>query len=692
MWTSKRLLLITDIIPIWCRKKFGGKDGVERIHWVNPDPGSKVKLKRVSQHRDWSEADHHKEIERTQEIDKKDLQRFSRGDKVVMTWGKDKGREGVFRGALAGPSPRVSVALLNTKTGKHEAKVINVNRIKLVHRADAETKKLIERKTVETTNLKGETILVDREDYEKYYKDRDKMKTMQERVAEEATRLAPGGTYRNPSGKIIQIDAQTTIGTSVEYDVSVFGPDGKKKGKVDESHLLASMKKQKFERIPKAASLVNQKVFDDATKKWEKYDAVNPLSFKLETGALHAEGRFPYTAAGVRAPSGDDEMIARKILAEHWPMLEKTVAALIARYPAVSEGDVTPADIIDGLVKAVVSYEPLLDKGSGVRGRLQDYARAYATSEAEKIHEREMTLVRDDFVSDDSGTATDPTSAVDKPTVKEALGDVQDVIASAFVSKQEAMNLEAGLADEADMMSWLYGDEKILDIMKRWTGLGVYESTLNKKEAATALTGIAYDPKTNKPYATSTIETVLLPQELERIKNAFKTEGIAYPEFMHTLKGDANLRNKLHRKRVLAPIYPKDERIAKDLSEKIKTPEENSIYAAHMIRHGVPLKFVPAVVHLGQRILSGQSVPSDYKNTLPREVWETGSKALTSWFKENLPPSVFMGARGLAMGLPRRFDVEGPIKAAIAKEAKIKELAKKAVADAKYKKELLKRK
>ena len=675
----------THLVP----KKIRGKDGVERIHWVNPDPGSKVKLKRVSHHRDGVEADHHKEIQATQEIDKKDLLRFSQGDKVVMTWGREKGREGVFRGAIAGPSPRVSIAFLNPKTKKHEAKVVNVNHIKLVHRADAETKKVIERKTVETTNLKGETILVDREDYEKYYKDRDKQKTTQARVAEEATRLAVGGAYARPDGRVLLIESKKAVGAAVNYDVTVLLPDGKKKGRatVDASRLSALVNEQKFERVPRAAALKKRKVYDDATGTWTAYKSETPYSDDLESGALHAKGHFAYSAAGVRVASKEDQAVARKILVEHWPSLEKTVAVRVAKYSAVSDGDVTPADILDGLVGAVASYEPLLDKAAGIAGRLRAYADSYAKNEAEKIHEREMTLVRDDFVND-SDTKVDPTPAVDKAAVKEALGDTNDIIASAFVSKHDAIALEEGLADEADMMSWLYEDKKILDIMQRWTGLGVYESTISKKEAAAELAGFAYNPKTMKPYAVSTIETILLPQELERIKTAFKAEGMAYPEFMHTLKGDVSLRNKLHRNRQAAPLHPKDESVAKVVREKIEAPAGNSEFAGHLIRNGVPLKYVPAVVQLGHRILTGNSVFTEYAKQLPRPVWESGSKALTSWFKEKFPPSVFSGKRGAAMGLSSRFDVESPIKLAIANEEKLKEAEKAAIAEAKHKKEM----
>lgn len=663
----------THLVP----KKVVGKDGVERIHWVNPDKDKKTKLARVSHHREGTEAEHHAEINQKHVIDPKDLQRFSEGDKVVVSWGADKGREGVFRGDLAGPSPRVSVALFNPKTGKHDAKTMNVNHIKLVHRADEETKKVVERKTVEVTNLKGETILVDRGDFEKYYKDRDKKKTVQERVAEEARRLVVGGVYRRPDGRMIGVESSLKVGSLTRYSIRVVDRRKKadKSGKVDEGRLQAILDEQKYERVPRPMITKEAKTFDEDDGTWKKWVSDKPLSADLESGELHRKGHFGYDSkTGMRVPTEADEDIARKILAEHWSMLERTVSNRVAKYSTVPDGEISPADIIDGLTKAVASYEPLLDTGGGIEGRLRQYADSYARSEAEKIHERETATVRDDLVREDGDTTDAPiTSAVDKAAVKEMLGDLNDIMASAFVSKQDAMILEEGLADEADMMSWLYGDEKILDVMKRWTGIGVFESTITKKEAAAELTGLAYNPATMEPYATSTIETLLLPRELDRITEAFKNEGMVYPEFMATLKKDVNLRNKLARNRKIVPVHPKDEKVIAVVREKVKESKGRAIYAAQLIRRGVSPRYAPVVMQLGDRIMAGRSVPDDYAKQLPREVWKDGAKALTQWFKDQLPVSVFAGKRAAAFNLPQRFDVEGPINKAIADEKRLKE-------------------
>ena len=641
-------------------KKITGSDGVERIHWVNPDKDKKVKLTRVTHFRDGSEAEHVKEIQKDHIIEPKELTRFSEGDKVVVSYGKEKGQEGVLRGVLAGPSPRVSVAFLNPKTSKHEARTLNVNHIKLVHRANDETKKVIERKTVEVTNIKGETILVDRGDYEKYYKDRERKKTPQERVAEAATRLEVGGTYKNSKGQIFHVQYAKKIGDKIEYTVKIFTP-GRAKIKirqVSESTLATAIKDKGYERVPRVTIVKEAKVFDEDTATWKKYVTDKPLSAELESGDLHKKGHFPYED-GFRSMTPADEELGRKILAEHWTAIERTVTNEIAKYN-VSEGEVTGADIIDPLTKAVASYEPLLDKGGGIEGRLRKYAKSFARSEAEKIHEREMSTVRETAPADsDSPT---PISPMDKAAVEEALGNLDDIIASAFVSKHDAMVLDEGLKDESDMMSWLYGDEKILDVMKRWTGIGEFESTLNKKEAAEELAGYAYNPATMEPYSKSTIESYLLPKELVRIIDAFKAEGMGYPDFMQTLKTDVNLRNKLKRNRKIAPVHPKDESVIKVVRDMTKKPEGRAGFAAQLIKLGLPPRHVAPVMQLADRILAGVSVPEDYPKQLPREAWRFGPRVLAAWFKEHLPPSVFSGERGAAFGLPRRFDIEKPFK------------------------------
>ncbi len=651
----------TNLVP----KKIVGKDGVERIYWVKPDAGKKPKLTRVVHHREGEEKDHHEDIKRDHVIDSKDMVRFSEGDKVKITWGSEKGREGVFRGSIAGPSPRVSVAFLNPKTGKHEAKTMNVNHIELVHRANDVTKKVVERKTVEVTNAKGETTLVDRGDYEMYYKDKERKKTIQERVAEEKTKLTVGGTYRRPDGRVFVVKSTRKVGTKMEYEVDFHVPGIKTTitKTIGDSLLQSTLKNQKYERVPR---LHNPKAVG------------KPLSIELETGELHRKGHFKYAAGGYRQATKEDEDIARRILAEHWPMLEKTVSATTMKYPSVTEGDVTPATFIDALVKAVASYEPLLGEGSGIEERLRQYARSYARSEAVKIHEREMSTVRDDFLPDDTDKKS-PLSSIDKTAVDEFLaGDSNDIIASPFVSKEEAILLEEGLADEADLMSWLYEDQKILDVMKRWTGIGVFQATLTRRQAAEELAGYVYNPKTMKPYATSTIETVLLPKELERIKEAFKAEASSYPDFKATLKKDVSLRSAMERKRKLAPVHPKDERVIKEVRTEMKKPDHRAEYAAQMIRLGIAPKDAPTIMQIGDRILAGSAVPSKYHTMLPRRLWETGSKALTAWFKERLPASVFSGKRAAALNLPSRFDVEKPIKAAIANEEREKEAQRQA--------------
>ena len=666
----------THLVP----KKVRGKDGVERIHWVNPDPGKKAKLSRITHFSEGKPENHKDDIKRDHEIKDEDMVRFSEGDKVEGTKGKHKGLQGVLRGPVAGPTPRVSVAFHNAKTDKHEAKILNVNDIKLVHRADDATKKVIERKTVEVTNIKGETILVDRSDYEKYYKDREKRKSPKQNVEDIAKEVIVGGTYQRPDGRSIVITSSKKMLGKETFNLEIRASKDAKptKGKdIDSDRLKRIVEKQGYKRVPRAALLKAAGGIDPKNNK--------PFSIQLETGELHEKGAFQYDAAGYRVASTEDEVIARNILAEHWVYLQRVVASRVMKYPAVSEGDITPADIMDGLIKGITTYEPLLDTGGGIKGRLEQYADAYAKSEAVKIQERENSTVRDDF-ADDTDTKIDPTSAVDKGLVKEVLGDTNDIIASAFISKEDAILLDEGLTDETDMMQWLYENEQVIDIMKRWTGLGEFESTLTKKEAAAELfaTGLVKNPSTGEPYKASSIEVNILPKELIRIKEAFEDEAAVYPDFMATLKKDRNLRQKLSRNRKILPAHPKDAQVMKVTLDEVKKPASRAKFAAKIKSLGVPLNRVGAVMQLADRILAGRSVPTSYAAQLPRDAWEIGSKALTQWFKETLPPSVFMGKRAAALNLPRRFDIETPIKEAIAREDLIKEELQQAAGRVKY--------
>lgn len=692
----------THLVP----KKIRGKDGVERIYWVSPDAGKKQKLSRVLHFNDGEERDHHTEIATSHEIDKDAMLRFSAGDKVATTHGKDKGREGIFRASMKGDAPRVSVAFLNPKTGKYSAETHNVNHIKLVHRANDDTSKVVERKTVETTNLLGETTLVDRDDYDRYYGPRSApgYETQQEKIDKIATTPVTGGVYERPDGRRLAIGPAVTMGGVTRYDVTLTTPGAKPKtGSIEESKLTEQLKASGYRRLPAKAIHAPKKYVvptaveetapdgtkttktvwappklgkdgepvDDTGGKWVKDDGGKPLSAALERGELHAKGHFAFNPAGRRILTPEDQVLAVQILAEHWTNLERVAAVAAGRYPSVAHEEVTASDISEALISAVASYEPLLDvNGWGISHRLQKQAKGSAKRLAMQIHEREMSMVRDDWADD--SVDSKPATPMDKAALEE-WGDTNDIIASAFISKHDAMVLDEGLRDEADLMSWLYGDEKILDIMKKWTGVGVFEASLNKKEAAEALVGYVYNPATMKPYALSTIETVLLPKELERITAAFKAEGKIDPTFLHTLKQDITLRANLTRKRKYGEIHPKDVSVVRAKAEEVKKPSDRANFAADLIRRGVPMADVPLVIQVADRILSGMARPGgggkEYLSMIPMRLWDTAPAALTGWFRDTF---------GKPGKLPVHLDFEAPFKEAMASSAYKDFLARKA--------------
>ena len=121
------------------------------------------------------------------------------------------------------------------------------------------------------------------------------------------------------------------------------------------------------------------------------------------------------------------------------------------------------------------------------------------------------------------------------------------------------------------------------------------------------------------------------------------------------------------------PTHPKDERVIKVEREKMKEPVGRSRYAASLIKNGIAPRDVPLLMQVGDRIISGASLfPSEYHTLLPERLWVTGSKALTQWFKEVLPESVFESDRAIIHNLPSRFDIEGAINSHIAKKVREK--------------------
>ena len=667
----------TNLVP----QKIMGKDGVVRIHWVNPDKGKKEKLSRVFQSRDGTETEHHAEIKKDHAIDSAALVRFSAGDKVVGLRGGDKGREGVLRSNLAGVSPRVTVAFHNPATDKHEAKVMNVNHIALVHRANPDTEKLIARKTVEVTDINGKKQLLNKDRYAAFLEKKlSPDKTPKERAEEAANTFAIGNIYRSSPGAILEIIGEGGSGEEKRFILNIHEL---KPGKKKTHSKSVSQKKLEYLLDTKAIARVPSGVLRAEANRLAGVKPTKPLSTALELGDLHQKGHFAFDVNGKRVSSAEDDALARQILAENWTRLENAVAAVASKYKGVPEGEITASTILDGLSKGVVSYDPMLDKTGGLSGRLDRYAEAYAKSECEKAQLRSQLLVSASNPSDEG--VTPGSLMLDAAIAKEAEDESAELRIPPFISAPDTILLTEGLNDEADLMSWLYGSDDIRDIMMRWTGLGKFEADLTAKEAAAALSGLAYNPKTMEPYTASGIETWLLPNEKKRIIAAFQEEGKQYPEFRHTMESNVKLRDKVRASRKMVAADAKDFPTIAETHAEIKAPAGRAKMAADLVRLGIPMNDAHYAMDLADRILSGAGVAMDeYAKRLPHRMWGTAPAILETWFKEKFKkdPKTFLMAPAIReyeyereglekhgpVTLMRRFDVVSPFRRALTQE------------------------
>jgi hypothetical protein len=636
----------THLIP----KKIRGKDGVERIHWINPDPTKAPKLRLVEHHNVGKENEHLKGIEREHGIESKDLVRYGAGDKVEVVDKAGKASEGIFRGSVASESnmtPRVSVAVKSPKTDKWQARTVNVNDIRLVHRATEETKAAIKKKTIEVETRSGGLTRVDTADYEKYYADASErnIETPEEQhellnatvaLGSVYTRLSDGIRWRvdeirsktdsepskvllqamNPAKDMADSKRRMTVQADAFKRALI---DGQFRREPGNTH--ADLKTQPLSAALERGLFLNGGDYVAYNKGVHPDPAGGPaeIVYTPETRTTAPQVKFDENGKFQWVNPEEGRKLAGQIIAENLKAVKSAAYNAAARYSNVSKLDAEGmlGEVYEPLLGAILTYEPLIgDSATGIEGRLRTYAGAYARDYARAIHDRKV-LEDQDWGSEEDG----PTLAsYDKEP--DAYSEEQSLVAAPFVHSQDAMVLEEGLKDEADLLDWLYGNSYTATVMSKWMGLGKFEATLTKKEAAQALYGHLVHEKTRLPVALSTIETEYLPKQRERIISALKVEAYNDPNFEATMALNLRLRDSMRQKRANKEdeIFVADKPILEEAAEGYNgEPKVKAKVAAELIKLGVGLKDSPRMVQVVDQIFTGHLRPSEYALEIPKK-------------------------------------------------------------------------
>lgn len=606
----------THLVP----KKIQGSDGVTRIYWVNPDPGKPQKLRLVHHAKGGETTAHHAEIKAARGIEEKDLVRYSEGDIVEITAGVGtKGKQGIYRGSLASDknaTPRVSIAIDDPKTGKMKSVTANVNNIRLVSRASNESKEKIGRSTVEVKTAKGTTTLVDKADYKKYYEGRAPKETPKEKLDKFVSAVQDGGVYERVSdGRRIVVTMQHPDSDGITYQN--LGLPGKPRPKkihiASRKSLEKRLKSGEFKRvsIPQTPKL-----------------AGNDKTRDIEAGGMLERGEIVFDANG--QPQFRDkaaQQYAIEAIFENWDLIGVRTREELKRWPLVQGDDVQGVDFIEGLVKAVASYNPFQ---GALPGRLGATARAYARAKAWSANQKNMVTVAAESEADEgareaaggSGAGTVP---LDRVTDEDSLTEYS----TSPISVTDAIDLMEGLRDELDLLQWLYEDEGVVEALSRWTGLGRFEADYTRKEAAAAMEGLLANPKDGTRYAANTIETNFMPLFIRDLKEQIDTESSKYPEFKSTLIKDLRLRDKIHRKRQLADTGEKPYSTGALSAEAKHAAEADTVLAeekagrkalAGRLRAvGVKPEDVRKMTDVVEGIMTGHIAHTQYRKYIPRE-------------------------------------------------------------------------
>lgn len=570
-----------------------GKDGVKRIHWVNPDKDKKTKKMNLVAHFHEGERDeHHKQIKKDNEIDLDHLHHLSHGDKVRVARGKYKGQVGIFAGSYptaGNSSPRASVKFQDADGKWKTADPIGATSLELLHRANEQTKAAIAPKTVEHINRKGQKTVVS-----KKWKDKAgaaaPAETPQERHERLSKEIGKGILFRRASDGV-NIFIADERGDKLHIKIlNASSKSGKKEGWVE---------KDRFKKLVEDGS------YNRAGMSKLGKDTDQKLTRKLETGELHLEDKVTYDEHG--QPHLDPE-IAKDIVWENWNNIERMVSAQTANFPTVDESEISGIDFLDKLRNALDSFEPYLN--TSVQSRLNEYAKDAAKKKASQLHQINLLRERKDMLTD---RTNDPDGTIAASDGEDEEGVAEDMAPGGFINKLDAMIFKDIVDEEAELIKWHVGNDEYVDAVMRMTGFGIGEPQITRQEAIRDLYGRVKSAD-GKPLKQNTIDSHL-SRVYNEIVETFKNEAASNADFAHTVKTALEYRAKIRRKRALSEYNSKDYPTIKAMRHKYDGGRNaRSAIAAKLIKHGAGVSAAPKMVEITEKIIGGQLVPHDYKN------------------------------------------------------------------------------
>jgi len=603
-----------------------GKDGVKRIHWVNPNKDAKkttkTKLNLVGHFLGGDRADHHKQIESDNDIDLNLLHHFSHGDKVRITKGPKKGEIGIFVGShttKGNASPRTSVKFEDKNGAWKGSDPIGVGNLELVHRKTDDTLKAIAPKTVMVKNRKGKDMIVSKDWALKQsgIPAKETYKARHERLNKE---IAKGVMFQRVSDEV-KVFISNVTDTSYHIKIMNAAAGTKQQGFVP---------KERFQKMVENGAYIRAGLSETPKDTKDK-----KLSRQLETGELHVNGKMSYDNHGNAVLDPD---VKQAIIFENWAYIERVVNTEVQKYPTVDPSEISGVDLIDKIANAVETFEPFL--APTLQARLHQYVKDATAKKAQQLHQINILRDRKDMMTDTSATISGSTIEEDPQ------GTTDDIGGGAFVNMLDVLIFHEILADEADMMSWYADNDEYADVLMRMTGLGVGEASITKGEAATELHGKLMN-SFGQPFAKKTIELQLAKDTLKMLK-AYKDEADQDPEFAHTLKQAIQYRSKMKRKREITGVDAKDYPTIKAVQEKYDGGRSaRASIAQKLIKHGSNVAYVPKMVSMVEDIVDGKLFPGDYNKRIPTEFH---AEILDATLKDMIPTT--------SKKVPDRFEVK----------------------------------
>ncbi|MBI9086811.1 MAG: hypothetical protein JEZ11_24655 [Desulfobacterales bacterium] len=599
-----------------------GKDGIKRIHWVNPDKG-KPKMNLVGHFHEGERTDHHTQLTTDNVIDLNHVTHFASGDKVRIKSGKYKGQVGIFTGSYSttgNVSPRTSIKFPDASGIWKTANPISASNLELVHRATDQTKDAIAPKSVATVNRFGQPTVVSKT-YLATKKDTGPVESAQARHERMGRELTPGIMFARASdGAKVLIHSEALDG-KLHLKLIDASPKAKKEGFIEKTHFQKLVDAGTYHRVgisPHAPGTTHQK------------------SRMLETGELHHNGSVTYDQYG--RPTLKHEVLMA-IIFENWANVKRTISLVTAAFPTVDESELSGVDMMDQIQNAVNTFEPYHD--TPVSQRIHFYVKDAAKKKASQMHEINKLRVRRDQGDDD--TSSDGLDKIntddDSPTNELDLGG------GGFVNKLDALTFDDILEDEADMVRWVAGNDEFADVVMRMTGLGVREATITKDEAAKELFGKMVN-SAGIPLTLNSIRNKLT-RFYNTLVDEFRAEIQKDPTFEHTLRLSIQMRDKMHRKRDI--IESGDLKTMKAVAKKFDGGRNaRGDIAAMLIKHGADVASTGNLVKMTEDILSGTIKPVEYSRVIQSEAH---AQALQDTLKEMIKASTATGS------VPDRFNV-----------------------------------